>query len=313
MPMKTILVTDSLFIFPEHEQVLKEAGYLVERLDTPAATEEELCKAVKGKAGYILGGIEKITAQVINAADSLEAIVLTGIGYKEFIPGWEAAKAKGIAIGNVPDGPTHAVAEWMLGAALAMNRGFFELGAPDGATFLTTKGLEGQTIGIIALGRIGRRVAELVQPFRPGRVLYYSTHRHPDAEAGLGLAYEELDTVLGESDVIFLPVPIDEVGQGYFGKEYITKMKPGALLVNINRSDMFDVDALYDALKAERIRMVSDYPMDDRFNDVPRPMFYSFNASNAFNTRRALAFTSESAVRTLLNILATGNDENRVL
>ena len=53
----TILVTDNLFIFPEHEAKLREAGYEIERLDKPEATEEELIEAVKGKVGYILGGI----------------------------------------------------------------------------------------------------------------------------------------------------------------------------------------------------------------------------------------------------------------
>ncbi len=72
----TILITDSLFIFKEHEQALVNAGYKIERLDKPAATEEELIEAIKGKVGYILGGIEKVTDKVIEAADKLRVIVL---------------------------------------------------------------------------------------------------------------------------------------------------------------------------------------------------------------------------------------------
>jgi len=121
--MKSILITDSLFIFPEHEQQLKDAGYEVVRLDKPEATEEELCDAVRGKAGYILGGIEKVTDKVIDATDQLEAIVFTGIGFKSMIPGWKRAAEKGISIGNTPDSPTQAVAEWSIAAALLMNRG----------------------------------------------------------------------------------------------------------------------------------------------------------------------------------------------
>lgn len=310
--MKQILITDSLFIFPEHEQQLRDAGYDIVRLDKPEATEEELITAVKGKVGYILGGIEKVTDNVITAADELKAIVFTGIGYKHFIPGWKLAGERSIAIGNVPDGPTHAVAEWSLTAALAMNRGLFELGAPGGKTFLTTPGLEKQTIGIIALGRIGSRVAELVQPFQPAKVLYYSTHRHEDKENSLGLVYKELNNVLRESDVVFLCVPAEEVGEGYFTKDRIAKMKHNALLVNFNHSGLFDVDALYEALQAGNIRMISDYPMNEQFNEFPQARFYNFKASNAFNTNESLAYTSSESVKTLLHLLADGKDKNRV-
>ncbi|MHB8651943.1 MAG: hypothetical protein ACYC8S_02295 [Minisyncoccota bacterium] len=82
---KTILVTDSLFVFPEHEKVLRDAGYEIERLDKPIATEEELMKAVKGKVGYILGGIEKVTNRVVEEADELKAIVFTGSDWKQFM------------------------------------------------------------------------------------------------------------------------------------------------------------------------------------------------------------------------------------
>lgn len=310
--MQTILVTDSLFIFPEHEKQLKDAGYEVVRLDKPEATEAELCEAIKGKSGYILGGIEMVTDRVIEAADELKAIVFTGIGYKHFIPGWEAATKKGIAIANVPDGPTQPVAEWMMTTALAMNRGLFDLASPDGKTFMTTPGLQKQTIGIIGLGRIGSRVAEMAQAFQPKEILYYSTHRHTDKERGLNLRYAEMDDLLARSDVVFLCVPGEEVGDGYFSKECIAAMKNNALLININPTKIFDKEAAYNALVAEKIRIASDYPIDERFDKLPRSRWYSFKGSNAFNTQRSLEFTSDKATQALLNLLNTGDDKNLV-
>src|SRR5882757_6273946 len=121
-----ILITDSLFIFPEHEKLLNDAGYEIERLDKLSATEDELVEAIKDKVGYILGGIEKVTEKVIDAGDKLKAIIFTGIGYKDFIPAWEHATEKGIAIANTPNAPTHAVSEWAITMALAMNRGIFD-------------------------------------------------------------------------------------------------------------------------------------------------------------------------------------------
>ncbi len=91
-----VLVTDSLFIKDKHVKLLEAAGYEVERLDKPSATEEELCDAVRGKVGYILGGIEKVTDKVIESADGLKAIVFTGTGWQGFIPGHDLATKRGI-------------------------------------------------------------------------------------------------------------------------------------------------------------------------------------------------------------------------
>lgn len=306
-----VLVTDSLFIFDEHIRKLRKAGLEVVRLDKPKASEEELIEAIKGKVGYILGGIEQVTEPVIDASDSLRAIVFTGIGYKGFIPGWKEATKRGIAIANVPDGPTQPVAEWSLMAALAMNRGIFELASPKGKTFLTTKGLEGQTVGIIALGRIGGRIAEMVQPFRPAATIYYSTHRHEEREKSLGLQYMEMDHLLQRSDVVFLCVP-DEVGNGFFTASHFAKMKEDALLVSFMHSNIIDVNALYDALDTGKIRAISDYPMDDRFNKFPLSRWYSFKASNAFNTKQSLKFTSDNATQAIINLLNTGRDKHKV-
>ena len=73
-----ILITDSLFIFPEHEEKIRTAGYKIERLNEVEAGEDELIKAVKGKVGYILGGIEKITDKVVEAGAELKVISFTG-------------------------------------------------------------------------------------------------------------------------------------------------------------------------------------------------------------------------------------------
>lgn len=302
--MPQILVTDSLFIQAEHEQQLRDAGFEVVRLNKPEATEEELCEAVRGKVGYILGGIEKVTDKVIDAADVLKAIVFTGINYKGFIPGWKRAEEKGIVLGSTPDSPTQAVAEWSVAAALAMNRGLFELASPEGKMFLTTPGLNGQTVGIIALGRIGGRIAEMVQVFKPAATVYYSTHRHVDKEASLGLEYMEMRDVLAKSDIVFLCVPGTEVGDKFFSAEHVANMKQGALLVSFTDTHVFDLDALYAALAQGKVRSISDYPFGERFNAFPKSTYYSFNGSNAFNTTAAIKLTSDTAIQVLLGLLS---------
>src|SRR5437868_1205538 len=91
----------------------------------------------------------------------------------------------------LPARPTYAVAEWSLTMALAMNRGIFDLGRAGKKNCMTTKGLEGQRIGIIGFGRIGGQITRMLKEFRTDSVSYYSRHRHQDAEKELSIQYKE--------------------------------------------------------------------------------------------------------------------------
>ena len=180
--MKKILVTGSLFISPDQEQILRESSFSVERLVVTKPTEAELIAAIKDKVGYILGGDERVTRKVIDAATKLKAIAFCGTDYEYFIPAWDYATKKGITLTNVPDGHTHAVAEWAQGAALSMNRGFFGQGS------YTTVGLEGQTIGIIGLGHIGTRLKNAwCQPPTIDSILQHSSSSRPRNSSGPAL------------------------------------------------------------------------------------------------------------------------------
>ncbi len=302
----TILITDSLFIFPEHEKMIRDAGYEIERLDKPEATEVELVEAVKGKVGYILAGIESVTEKVIDAGDQLRAIVFTGIGYKDFIPAWEYASNKGISIANTPDAPTHAVAEWAITMALAMNRNIFDLGRAGEKTFITSKGIENQKVGIIGFGRIGQEIAKMIEPFKPASVSYYSTHKHEGAE------YAELNKVLAESDIIFACLPKD-AGANFIGAEQLALIKDNSLLVTFMAEGIIDDAALLNELKSGRLRAVSDHPIkDESSKDLSLSNWYCFNGSNAFNTFTELKQCSDAATKSIINLLETGTDENKV-
>lgn len=177
----------------------------------------------------------------------------------------------------------------------------------EGKKFMTTAGLEGQTIGIIALGRIGGRIAEMIQVFRPQQVRYYSTHRHEDKEQSLGLVYSDMADVLQNSDIVFLCVP-DEAGKSFFSHEQFKQMKEGALLVSFTHPDIVDADALFEVLQSGKVRAASDYPMDERFEVFPLSQWYSFGASNAAFTKEMTQYTSDEAVKKLLKLLAEGEE-----
>jgi lactate dehydrogenase-like 2-hydroxyacid dehydrogenase len=162
-------------------------------------------------------------------------------------------------------------------------------------------------VGIIALGRI----AEMIRPFQGKQTLYYNTHRHEDKEVSLGLQFAEMDELLRKGDIVFLCTP-NEVGDKFYNADHFAKMKNNALLVNFMRSNIIDVDAHYATIDSGKIRAVSDYPMDERFNKFPSSTFYSFKASNAFNTDSSMKFTSDKATQALSNLLTSGKDENKV-
>jgi D-3-phosphoglycerate dehydrogenase len=303
-----ILITDSLFIQAEHENKLRQAGFEIERLDKPEATEEELIEAIKGKDGYILGGTEILTNNIIDAADKLKAIVFTGIGYKDFIPNYEYAMAKGIAIANTPDAPTHAVAEWAITMALAMNRNIFDLGRSGDKNFMTSKGIENQHIGIVGLGRIGKEIVKMLQPFRPASISYFSKHKHDNA----GIEYKDLDVLLNQSDIVFLCVSKD-AGKNFFGKEQLALMKDSSLLVTFMAEGIVDEEALLAEIKTGRIRAVSDHPIHNEDSiKLPLSTWYCFNGSNAFNTETEIKLCSDMATESMISLLTTGQDKNKV-
>jgi phosphoglycerate dehydrogenase-like enzyme len=244
----TILITDTLFVFPEHEDMLHAAGFEIERLDKSNATEKELVERVKGKVGYILGGIEKITDKVIEAADELRVIAFTGSDARAFIPGFDAATKKGIAISSTPAANGYAVAEYTITLILGMTRNIFELGRAGDRKFQTTRSLNELTVGVIGMGHIGERVVRAMKGLGAKEILYFSRTPKLDIEKELGVRYVTQDELLAQSDIVSLHASQD-IGYGFIGKKELALMKDGALLVNCGFTGGIEKQALFEELK----------------------------------------------------------------
>ncbi len=309
---KTILITDSLFIFPEHEEILKRAGYEIKRLDKPAATEDELVEAVKGKIGYILGGIEKITDKVIEAADELKVIVFTGSDWRQFIPGHALAASKGIAIANAPGANTYAVAEYTVALMLAMTRNLFELGRTGKTNFQVRPSLKELTIGIIGMGNIGSKVALMLKGLGAGKIIYWSPHQKPEVERQTGATFTDLDNLLKVGDIVTLHFS-KEAGDDFIDSKKLALMKDGALLVNCGFTGAIDKDALLAELKAGRLRAAHDDPLGKEFDELPLGIWFNSNSHTAFNTHEANLTASNMAVESMINLLSTGRDQYKVI
>lgn len=306
--MNKILITDSLFIFPEHEQRLRDAGYEPVRLDKPSASEAELIEAVKGKVGYIMGGIENVTKPVIEAADQLKAITFAGTGWQDFIPAWKYATEKGISISNAPSGNAPEVAEWGIAAMMAMQRNLFSLGPQGKEKFATVKSLSQLEVGIVGLGNIGREFAERAKGLKANKIGYWSREKKSDEYT----YYGALDNLLSSADVIFLCVG-DEAGQNFIDRRRIGLIKENALVVSIVHKGIFDEDALYERLAKGAIRAAFDVVRDvERFRGLPSSIWYGSNETAAYNVDSAHRRVSDMATDSILNLLENDADQNKV-
>jgi D-3-phosphoglycerate dehydrogenase / 2-oxoglutarate reductase len=167
-----------------------------------------------------------------------------------------AATARGIAVINTPDGPTESTAEHaialMLG--LAKNVGIADRrlhqGDPFQVRLVIPTGLElmGATLGLVGLGRIGRRVAEIARVLGM-RVIGIDPLLTPPQAAALGVELvPDLPTLLAQSDVVSLHAPAIAATYRLINADTLALMKPGAYLVNVARGELVDETALLAAL-----------------------------------------------------------------
>nr|BFE60157.1 hydroxyacid dehydrogenase [Dactylosporangium thailandense] len=230
--------------------------------EDPALTARVAEFAADLDALVVSYGCPRITDAVMAAAPRLRMIGDTHGDRFGFRVDVEAAHRRGIVVSDTTNGSSDPVAEWAL--ALAMiglrNAGALfrrliagELLWPDRTVFLEDPGylrgeLTGKTVGLIALGNIGRRLLELLRPFHV-RVLAHD----PGAPDVLANAYDidltSLDNVLERSDVVICLVPLTQATAGLVGPEQIARLRPGAVFVNVSRGAVVHTEALVDRLR----------------------------------------------------------------
>lgn len=306
--MQKILVTDTLFIHEQHIKQLDDAGYEIERLEKTVATEDELKAALQGKAGYILGGLEEVTQEVLESTSELKAISFTGTGWKGYIPGWEYATKNGIAISNTPSANAAEVAEWAIAAMMAMQRNLFELGPKGDTSFTTVKSLMQLEVGVVGLGNIGREFAERAKGLKAYKVSYWSREKKTDDFS----YYDNVEQLLRTADIIFLALG-DDAGQDFINAERINMIKKGALVVSIVHKGIFNEDALFSRLMANELHATFDIVSDvERFRSLPSSIWYGSNGASAYNAKSSFQKASDMATQSLINLLETGDDQYKV-
>lgn len=160
----------------------------------------------------------------------------------------ESFGSAGVPVANCAGANTVSVAEWCVSATLSLLRRTVEGDAsvrrgewPQ--TALGGRELAGSKVGVVGMGPIGRRAAELFSAFGCD-VSYWSRSRKDDAPA----SYLELDGLLATSDVVVLVIALGAQTRGLLSAERLALLKPGALLVNGARGEVVDEAALVAAL-----------------------------------------------------------------
>lgn len=204
-------------------------------------------------AAVVIAGVEPYDRATLDQLPNLRCICRLGVGVDAV--DLEAAKARGIAVTNTPDAPTAAVAELALTMMLALSRNLPRQAVAARARAwqrMESHLLGGRRVGIIGLGRIGRRVATLVRAFGSE---VWGVDPRPDAAwcAAHGVRPVSLDDVLAGCDIISIHAARSDDAPLRLGTTEIGRMRQGAILINLGRGDMVDLAALHDALAAGRL------------------------------------------------------------
>ena len=234
--MSKIVIMESLGISAE-ELAARKAPFEARGhvfVDYPKTTDPaKLVEEAKDADAMILANMP-MPADVLRKCDKLKFIdvAFTGVDHV----GLDAAKEKNIAVSNASGYSNEAVSELVIGTTLSLARNLrsVENRCREGKdkTGLVGWEIKGKTVGIIGLGKIGTRTAELFHAFGATVLAQSRTHHDGIAEYIEQVTQEEL---LRRSDIVVLHCPLNDSTRGMINAEKLAMMKPTALLVNVAR------------------------------------------------------------------------------
>lgn len=230
---------------------LREAGLSV-TVKTGMGEAELVEELKKGYAAIVVRSATKVRKPAIDAAQGLKLIIRAGVGLDNIDADY--AEAKGIKVLNTPKASTDSVAELALAHMFALARSLVRAtetmreGKWEKKVFHGIE-LQGKTLGVIGIGRIGQAVARRALCLRM-RVLAYDKYVKESPLPGVMMV--SLEELLRESDFVTLHIPPDPAGP-VIGSREIALMKDGAFLINCARGGVVDEKALLEALNSGKL------------------------------------------------------------
>ena len=299
MPDIHIVITDTGFSDSDVEKsVLAELN--AEVTVARCRTEDEVLAATRD-ADALLVQWAPITRRVIGQLTRCKMISRYGVGVDMI--DLDAAREHGIRVANVPDYCVEEVASHTLGFLLSLGKKMFwqdRLMRQGTWSVVPTIGpvsrFQGQTLGLVGVGRIGKRFAQMAAPLG-FRILGYDVK--PPADPG-PVQLTDLETVFRESDFISLHCPLTKETQHLMDASAFAKLKTGAFLINVSRGAVVDTGALLEALKSQKIAgaaldvfeqepLPADHPLLQMDNVIATPHTASYSLEAALQLRRDTA------------------------
>src|SRR5262252_6144238 len=231
-------------------QPLREAGFAVEKRIKLASPE--LLAAVADCEGLIVRSETKVNAGLMDGAAKLRVIGRAGVGVDNIDV--SAATARGIVVMNAPDGNTITTAEHTIALLVALARNVPQANSSVKAAKWERKRfvgaeLQGKTLGIVGLGRIGRAVAARARAFGM-RIVAHDPFIAGEQARELEIESAPLDEVFSRADFLTVHTPLTNETRAIVGREALAKMKPGARIINCARGGLVDEAALFAALES---------------------------------------------------------------
>jgi phosphoglycerate dehydrogenase-like enzyme len=295
-----VLITDHDFPDVDLElQLFRDAG--MEAVVAQCRTEAEVIAASQGCQGLLVQ-YAPVNAKVLDARPEIRIASRYGAGFDTI--DIAAARARGVWVANSPDYGVGEVATHALAMALALTRHLpaFDRHVRAGRWHYASTGPVQRgarlTLGIVGLGRIGRRMAELSRACFGASIAcdpYLDDAAFPDFTRRV-----DLDTLFQEADVVTLHVPLNDETRHLVNARTLGLMKRGSIVVNTARGDVVDVDALLEALDAGILEsagldvlpgepMPPDHPLlgHERVLLSPHAAFYSVEGAQELRRKAA--------------------------
>lgn len=311
MPAR-ILITEP--IVNEVIQTLQEQ-YTVDVGERGQFVTDDDLAAVIGRYDALLPMLSNpVTAKVIGEGTNLKIIANHAVGYNNI--DMQAARAADIHVANTPGVLTESCADFTMGLLLAVTRKlapaerYLRKGEFDGWEPLGFLGMElnGRTLGIFGMGRIGTAVARRAQAFGL-KIAYHNRNRvAPAREQALGATYlPSLEELARRSDILTLHCPLTPGTRHAVDKNLINLLPDHAVIINTSRGPVIDERALAEALHENRLAgagldVFEEEPeVDPRLLEAPNCVLTPHIASATHRTRKAIGMLAAEAIDGILS------------
>ena len=316
--MKKILVTRKLL--QSNEDRLKTLYDVKLNSNDELYSQKRLIELSEGCDGILSALTDKLDSETINKLPkSVKILSNFAVGFGNI--DIEAAKKINIAVTNTPEVLTDATAEigilLILGACRRASEGIEGAKASNwkwSADYLIGKQLTGTRLGILGMGRIGKKIAKIAKSL--GMIIHYHNRSKLSAEKEEGATYhKELKSLLSVSDVLSVCCPASKETINLINKETLEYLPKGAVVTNVARGDIVDDEALIDALDRRKVYAVGldvykgEPNLNPGYLKHKSAFILPHLGSATKETRTAMA---NLAIDNLEEFFKTGNCKNKV-